>query len=45
MADHEDDLSFDFIKVTRDAIVESPADILLTNPDTINYRLFNVNRG
>jgi ATP-dependent helicase YprA (DUF1998 family) len=43
MADHEDDLSFDFIKVTRDAIVESPADILLTNPDTINYRLFNVN--
>ncbi|ELY95129.1 hypothetical protein C483_02156 [Natrialba hulunbeirensis JCM 10989] len=43
MVEHEDDLAFDFIKVTRDAIVESPADILLTNPDTINYRLFNVN--
>lgn len=43
MVEHEDDLTFDFIKVTRDAIVESPADILLTNPDTINYRLFNVN--
>lgn len=43
MAEHDEDLTFDFIKVTRDAIVESPADILLTNPDTINYRLFNVN--
>ncbi|SFC04834.1 DEAD/DEAH box helicase [Halobiforma haloterrestris] len=43
MVEHEDDLTFDFINVTRDAIVESPADILLTNPDTINYRLFNVN--
>ncbi len=43
MEEHEDDLIFDFIKVTRDAIVEAPADILLTNPDTINYRLFNVN--
>jgi len=45
MVEHENDLSFDFIKVTRDAIVESPADILLTNPDTINYRLFNVNES
>ncbi|WP_240334853.1 DEAD/DEAH box helicase [Halorussus sp. MSC15.2] len=43
MAEHEEDLSFDFIKVTRDAVIEEPADILLTNPDTINYRLFNVN--
>jgi len=43
LADHEEDLTFDFIKVTRDAIVEAPVDILLTNPDTINYRLFNVN--
>jgi ATP-dependent helicase YprA (DUF1998 family) len=45
LADHEDDLSFEFIKITRDAIVEAPADILLTNPDTINYRLFNVNEN
>ncbi|WP_281194155.1 DEAD/DEAH box helicase [Halorubrum sp. F4] len=43
LQEHEDDLTFDFIKITRDAIVESPADILLTNPDTINYRLFNIN--
>lgn len=45
LEEHEDDLTFDFIKITRDAIVESPADILLTNPDTINYRLFNINEG
>ncbi|MWG36098.1 DEAD/DEAH box helicase [Halomarina oriensis] len=43
LADHEEDLTFEFIKVTRDAITEGPADILLTNPDTINYRLFNIN--
>ena len=43
LVEHEDGFDFEFIKVTRDAIVESPADILLTNPDTINYRLFNVN--
>ena len=43
LADHEEEITFDFIKVTRDAIVEAPADILLTNPDTINYRLFNIN--
>lgn len=43
VAEHNEDISFDFIKVTRDAIIEEPADILLTNPDTINYRLFNVN--
>lgn len=45
MVEHENDLSFDFINVTRDAIVEDPADILLTNPDTINYRLFNINEN
>jgi ATP-dependent helicase YprA (DUF1998 family) len=43
LKEHDGDLTFDFIKVTRDAIVESPVDILLTNPDTINYRLFNIN--
>jgi ATP-dependent helicase YprA (DUF1998 family) len=32
-----------FIQLTRDAIREEGADILLTNPDTVNYRLFNVN--
>lgn len=33
----------DFVYLTRDKMEESPPDILLTNPDTINYRLFNVN--
>lgn len=33
----------DFVHLTRDKMQESPPDILLTNPDTINYRLFNIN--
>lgn len=33
----------DFVHLTRDKMHEDPPDILLTNPDTINYRLFNVN--
>ena len=32
-----------FVHLTRDKIENSPPDILLTNPDTINYRLFNIN--
>lgn len=32
-----------FVHLTRDRMEESPPDILLTNPDTINYRLFNIN--
>lgn len=35
--------TLDFVHLTRDKIEESPPDILLTNPDTINYRLFNIN--
>jgi len=33
----------DFVHLTRNKMQESPPDIMLTNPDTINYRLFNVN--
>lgn len=33
----------DFVHLTREKMEETPPDILLTNPDTINYRLFNIN--
>ncbi len=32
-----------FVHLTRDRMEANPPDILLTNPDTINYRLFNIN--
>jgi len=32
-----------FIRLTREAIRDHGVDILLTNPDTVNYRLFNIN--
>lgn len=35
--------TLDFVHLTRDTMHKSPPDIILTNPDTINYRLFNVN--
>jgi len=41
----EADVELDFIKLTRDEIVDAEVDILLTNPDTINYRLFNINEN
>lgn len=42
-ADTEEEVSLDYIKLTREDIVDSEVDILLTNPDTVNYRLFNIN--
>jgi len=39
----EMDVDLDFIELTREEIVSAEVDILLTNPDTVNYRLFNVN--
>ncbi|MUV85325.1 DEAD/DEAH box helicase [Natronomonas sp. CBA1123] len=39
------EIDLDFIRLTRDEVVEEEVDILLTNPDTINYRLFNVNQA
>ena len=41
--DDAPDPGLGFIRLTRDAIREDGADIVLTNPDTVNYRLFNVN--
>lgn len=37
------EVDLDFIRLTRDEIVAEEVDILLTNPDTVNYRLFNIN--
>lgn len=42
-ADTREDVVLDYIKLTRTEIVDTEVDILLTNPDTVNYRLFNVN--
>jgi len=42
-AETEQDVSLEYIKLTRDEIVDTEVDILLTNPDTVNYRLFNIN--
>ena len=39
----EMDVGLDFIELTREEIVDAEVDILLTNPDTVNYRLFNIN--
>jgi len=39
----EMDVDLSFIQLTREEIVGAEVDILLTNPDTVNYRLFNVN--
>ncbi len=35
--------NLDFIYLTREDIIENKVDIILTNPDTINYKLFNIN--
>lgn len=42
-ADLDEDVSLDWIYLTREDILEEKVDILLTNPDTINFRLFNIN--
>lgn len=39
----EHKLNLDFIYLTKKDIINNNVDILLTNPDTINYRLFNIN--
>jgi ATP-dependent helicase YprA (DUF1998 family) len=38
-----DDVPLDFIRLTKNAILTEGVDILLTNPDTINMKLVNVN--
>lgn len=37
------DVPLDFVRLTRSGLMDEGADIVLTNPDTVNYRLFNIN--
>jgi len=41
--DTPNDVPLDFLRLTKNDILEEGVDILLTNPDTINYRLINTN--
>lgn len=41
--DDPNDVPLDFLRLTRFDILENGVDILLTNPDSINYRLINTN--
>jgi len=41
--DDPNDVPLDFLRLTRHDILENGVDIVLTNPDTINYRLINTN--
>lgn len=41
--DPEHPVPLDFVRLTRNSIMDEGADIILTNPDTLNYRLLNVN--
>lgn len=41
--DDPHDVPLDFLRLTKNDIIENGVDILLTNPDTINYRLINTN--
>lgn len=41
--DNPHDVPLDFLRLTKYDILENGVDILLTNPDTINYRLTNTN--
>lgn len=39
----EDDVPLEFIHLTKNDVLEENVDIVLTNPDIINYRAMNVN--
>lgn len=41
--DEEHKVPLDFVRLTKNSVLNSGADIILTNPDTVNYRLLNVN--
>ncbi len=41
--DRPHEVPLDFVHLTRTELIENGADIILTNPDTVNYRLFNIN--
>lgn len=40
-----DDVPLDFLRLTKNEILQEGVDILLTNPDTINLKLVNTNAG
>ncbi|HYG57737.1 MAG TPA: DEAD/DEAH box helicase, partial [Symbiobacteriaceae bacterium] len=39
----QSEVSLDFIHLTREDVLKAEVDILITNPDTINFQLINVN--
>lgn len=39
----QDEVRLDFIHLTRESVLKAEVDILITNPDTINFQLINVN--
>ncbi|MDR5673877.1 DEAD/DEAH box helicase [Halalkaliarchaeum sp. AArc-GB] len=39
----EDDVPLEFINLTKQDVLNRDVDIVLTNPDTINYRAMNIN--
>jgi hypothetical protein len=41
--DDDHRVPLNFVRMTRNGLMEEGADIVLTNPDTLNYRLFNIN--
>lgn len=41
--DEDHKVPLDFVRLTKNSVLESGADIILTNPDTLNYRLLNIN--
>lgn len=41
--DEDHRVPLDFVRLTKHSILNSGADIVLTNPDTLNYRLLNIN--
>lgn len=42
-ADEEHKVPLDFVRLTKHSVLNNGADIILTNPDTVNYRLLNMN--
>ncbi|WP_267644029.1 DEAD/DEAH box helicase [Haloarchaeobius amylolyticus] len=41
--DEDHRVPLNFVRMTRNGLMDEGADIVLTNPDTLNYRLFNIN--
>lgn len=39
----QEEIQLDFIYLTRESVLEAEVDILITNPDTINFQMININ--